>query len=240
MLVPAPPSTVDFRTAIGDRVISRAGNDVIRAAIAVDDVVAGTRRDVVPAGRAGNGHTGSHGAGVEVFEIRHRDGVAGGLVDPRRDAEIHRRDSAAGRENERIGSCARVDRYFGTAVGDSVVARAGADDIGSAAAIDGVDATAGRDVVGRRGTRHRQAVADRAGIQVLEIQHGDAVAAGDVGARRRGQVDARKTRDRANDQGIVAGATVDGDFRSPIVDRVVTGAGNDGVGAGITLDDVIA
>ena len=112
VLVPAPPSTVEFRTAIGDRIVARAGNDVIRAAIAIDNVVAGSRRDVVPAGRAGNGHTGGHGARVEIFEIRHRDRVAGGLVDPRRDAEVHRRDSAAGGENERIGSCARVDRIL--------------------------------------------------------------------------------------------------------------------------------
>ena len=229
-----------FRAVIGNSVVASTGRDVVGAAVAVDNVVARSGRDVVSAGRAGKGDGGREAAGVEIFKVRYRHRIADGLIRAGGDAEIDGSDSAARGQNERIGARAAIDRHFRAAIGDDVVASAGVDDIRTAAAVDGIDTAAGDDGVGRRRSRHGQRVADRARIQVLEVLHGDAVATRDIRARRRGQIDAGQTGHRAHDQGIVAGVAVDGDFRSPIVDRVVAGAGIDHVGAGIALNDVVA
>ena len=136
VLVPLPPSIETSLPSIDDRVVAGARGDDIGAAAAIDGVVAGAGRDHVDAGRAGDGQRGGERGAVEVLEIGDADDVADRLVRVRRDREIHRRDAAGGRQHQRVGASAAVDRGFGAMVGDAVIAGAGGDDIGAAIAVD--------------------------------------------------------------------------------------------------------
>ena len=99
---------------------------IVSAAQAAGDDIGGRAADDIDALRR------SKRAGVEVLEIRDRHGVADGLVDT---SEV---DVGGGLQDQRIDAGAAVDREFRAVIGDRVVARAGIDDVGAAAAIDGI------------------------------------------------------------------------------------------------------
>ena len=116
-------------------------------------------------------------------KLSDRNAVADGLVRTRGDREVDRGDAARGRQHQRVGSAAAVDRGFRAVIGDRVVAAAGRDHVGSAAAVDGVvAATAGNDVcAGRAGDR--DAGRQQRCIDILEI--GDVDASRPSSGRRR-------------------------------------------------------
>ena len=225
----------DFRAPIVYEIVAAAGFDDIGAAAAVNRVVPRARRDRVGAGRAGDENTGGQDRGVQILEIDDGDIVARCLIDARRDREIHGHDTAGGGQDERVRARAAVDRCFGAVIGDDIVAPAGVDDIGAAAAVDGVGARAAGEDVGPGGSRQRDARRERGGVDILEMDDGDAVAEGLI--RRVGEID----RDgRFQHERVHAGAAVDGDFAAVIRDDVVARARVDDVAAPAAVDGVVA
>jgi len=121
---------------IDDGVVSGAGDNDIRSATAIDDVVSRTTGDRVGRGRTGNVDSDSQCRRVDVEEI-----ADGGAV-PRRligIAEIDRRRSV---EHEGIDPCATIDRVFCSAVDDRVIAGAAEEDVSAANTVDRVVARA--------------------------------------------------------------------------------------------------
>ena len=78
------------------------------------------------------------------WRCRRRSGRTGG------NREIDGRDAAGRGKHQRIAAGAAVDRAFGPAIDDGIVAAAGVDDVGAAAAVDRVVAGTAGDRVGRR------------------------------------------------------------------------------------------
>ena len=68
------------------------------------------------------------------------DGVAGGLVHPRRDGEIHRCDAAGGVEHERGGARPAVQGRLAAVIVNGRGAGARVDDVRAAAAVDRIRA----------------------------------------------------------------------------------------------------
>ena len=223
-----------FGAVIGDGIVAAPGADDVGAAAAVDGVVAGTGRDRVGEADAVTESADRQRAGVEVFEIRDVDVVAGGLVDVGRDGEIDRGGPARGRQHQRIGSGAAVDRGFGAVIGHGIVAGAAGDDVGAAAAVDGVVAGAAGDGVGGRRARDRHRRGQRRRVDVLEIGDAGGVADGLV---RGAEIDVRR---RAQHQRVGAGTAVDRGFSAVIGDAVVARARADGIGATGAVDGVVA
>ena len=112
-------------------------------------------------------------------------------------------DCGRGLEQQRVGAASAVDRDFGAAVGDRVVAGTRRDGVGPAAAVDGIAAGAAGDGVGARGAGDRNPCGQRRCIDVLEI--------GDRGDVAGGLVDIAEI-DRGRDvhlQRVGAAAAVD-------------------------------
>src|SRR6201999_3480395 len=120
---------------------------------------------------------------------------------------------------------------------DRVVARAARDDVGAAAAIDGVVAgAAGQDIdAGRACDRDRLRGVERRSVDILEIGDDGRVAAGLVGAV--GQIDIGL---RQHHQGVVVGAAIDAGFGAAIGDQVVAGAPADDIGTAAAVDGIVA
>ena len=215
-------------------VVTRSRADDVGPATAVDPVVAATRRDGVCRRRADNIQGGCQGAGVEVLEARHIDGVANGLVDARRHREIDRGDAAGCRQHQRVRSAAAVDRGFGAAIGDGIVAGTGGDDVGSATAIDEVVARSAGNDVGRGRAGDIGADGQRRRVNVEEVADSGPIACGLVGIA---EIDRGHG---VQDEGIGPGAAVDRVFSSAVDDLVIAGAARDDVGAAAAVDGVVA
>ena len=61
-------------------------------------------------------------ARIEVLEIRHHDAIADRLVGSGRDREVDRRHGRARTHQQRVAAGTAVDRCFGAAIGDRIVA----------------------------------------------------------------------------------------------------------------------
>ena len=217
-------------------VVAAAGIDHVGAAAAVDRVVAGARRDGVGREEPVTDNAGAERAGIDVLEVGGADAVAGGLIDPGRNGEIDRRDAAAAAMTSSIGSGAAIDRGFGAAIGDGVIAAAGIDRC-------------------PRRRRHRSCRRPNRPSCVLADDEPVIVTAEDK-ARRVDMVWklltvvespevwsalARLTvAAAANHQRVGAGAAIDRGFRTAIGHGVVAGAGADDVGAAAAVDDIVA
>ena len=123
---------------------------------------------------------------------------------------------------------------------DEIVAAARRDNVGSRATVNRIVSGSGRYRVGARRARHRQGSGDGGGIEVLEIDDGNGVASRLVNARGKGEVDRRDTGDGFHGEGIIARAAIDGDFSAVGRDRVIAGAGDDGIRAAQAIDGVIS
>ena len=219
---------------IGDRVVARAGVDDIGTATAINGVVAGAGQDRVGNARAGNGERGRQGAGVEILEIRDRDGIARCLVGARHHGKIHRRNGRSRADDQCVRAGTAVGRNLGAMDRDDISARPGADDVGAAIAVDRVRAAAARNDVRRRRAQDRNPCRDDAGIDIDEIGNRGRVAQRLVDC---GEVDVGRG---AQHQRVAAGPAVDRDFCTPIVDGIIAGTGLDDVSAATTADRVVA
>ena len=72
---------------------------------------------------------------VDILEVHDAGGVAERLI-----ADIGEIDGRRDGENQRVVAGAAVDCGFAAVIGDEIVACAGIDDVGPAAAVDGVGA----------------------------------------------------------------------------------------------------
>ena len=190
----------------------------------------------IGAGRTSHGHSGGHRAGVEVFEVGDVDGIAGGLIVARDDAEVDGCDRGTGGQDQQIRTGAAVDRGFGAANRYGIVARARGDDIGAAAAVDDVGPGTAGDGVRARGAHHRHRLrhAQTGGVDILEIGNGCEIAHRLIGSR---QVDGGGC---LYHQGIGPGTAIDRDFGAVIIDGIVACAGVDDISAAAAMDDVVA
>ena len=137
----------ELRAVIVDDVVAAASMDDVVAAAAVDGVVARARDDDIGAGRTGDLDGGRENRRAQVLEIRDVDGVARRLIGAGGGGEIDGGDPARGVEDQRVASRTAVDGEFASVVMDGVVAAAGGNHIGPAAAVDGVAArSAGEDI----------------------------------------------------------------------------------------------
>ena len=116
---------------------------------------------------------------------------------------------------------------------NGVVAAARIDDVGAAAAVDGVVTGAAGDCVDRARTRDADAGLQAARIDVFEIEDGRRTAHDLVGCRK---VDVYR---RFQNQRIHAGTAIDERFRSAISHHVVAAARIDDVGAAAAIDGVV-
>ena len=226
-----------LRAVIVDRVIAGAGIDRVSSADAVDGVGARTGRDRIRRARPDDIDARADQMGVEVFEIRHGDGVADRLIVTSCYGEIDGRNAAGRIEDERIDAHAAVDACLGPMIVHCVVAGAGKDRIQAAAAVDGVRSGAAEQLVGVRRAGDRRCLKRREarGVDVLEVKDVGHAAAGLIGGV--GEVDRRRNLEIER---IDAAAAVDDDFRAPEVDDVVMGARDDGIRAAAAVDRVVA
>ena len=219
---------------VENRIVAGTGKDRIGPAAAVDGIGARTRRDRVGRGRTGHDDALRciQDAGIDALEVGNRGCIANRLVDARRHAEVDACDAARRLQDERVGTGAAVDTNFCAVVGNRVVAGPRIDDIGTAAAINRIGARTARERVGRSRTGDRDALrcAQCRGIDILEPGDIDRVARGLV---RIAEVDRRHS---LEDERIGSRATVDGDFRPLVGDRVVTGTAGDHIGAAAAID----
>ena len=141
-------STIDreFRTTVDDHIVAASSVDHVSAARTIDrvrtqaasnDVGRRTAEDTDTLGR-------SECACVDILEIRHRHGVADSLVD------TSKIDVGGGLQNQRVDARARIDRKLGAEIRNDIVAGAGTNNVGAAAAVDRVIAGTGRDRIGSR------------------------------------------------------------------------------------------
>ena len=152
----AARSAVDggFGAIVADSVVAGAGHDRICAAVAIDGIGARARRDDVVAGGALDRDTRRDGACVDILEAGDGYGIAGGLV---RHRQVH---IGRSQHDQGIGARAAIDRDFGTAIGNGVVACARDDRVGAAIAIDAIASCTASDDI-RRGRAGQDVVAGR-------------------------------------------------------------------------------
>ena len=219
---------------IGDRIVARTCRDHIGATAAVNRIGPRASGDRVGGCRSLHIQGCRQDARVDVFEIGDIDSVARGLVGSRRHREVDGGDAARRCKHQRVAAGTAIDGDFRAVVGNRVVSGARRDDIGATGTVDRVRPRAARDDIGRRRTGDGNAGRHSAGIDILEVRHIDTIATGLVG---RAEVDGGG---RIQDQGVGAGATIDGDFRTVVEDRVVAGARRDRIRAAPAIDQVIA
>ena len=224
-----------FAAVIRDDVVARPGVDDVGAAAAVDRVRARPARDDIRARRTCDRNAGEQAGGVHILEIEHGRGIAARLI-----RDIGEIDGDGGGEHQRVDARSAVDGDFRSVIDHDIVARARVDDVGAAAAIDGVGALGSHDGVGAGRTRDRDALGQRARVEVLEIHDVDGVADGLIGAGRHGEVDRRHPARRVEDQRVDACPAIDRNLGPMEMQGVVAGARVDDVGAAVAVDGVVS
>ena len=223
-----------FGSVVMNDVVAGPGADDVRAAAAVDAVVTRARRDRIRARGTRDGNRRREDGGVEALEVGDVDGIAGRLVGSRDGGEVDCGDAARGRENERVDAGTAVEGDFRAVIDDGVIAGPSRDDIGAAAAVDGVvPRAAGQDIRARR-ARQRNADHERGGVDILEVDDIRGSADDLIGV---GEVDIRR---RVQHQRVVPRPAVDGDLGAVIMNDVVARSRVDDVGAAAPIDGVVA
>ena len=226
----------DFGTVISDPVVAAACGDDVGAAAAIDGIFARAARQQIGGARPRDRRAlrGGKRGGVDILEAADGRQIAARLVEP---VEI---DRHARVENQRIRPGAAVDRGLRPAISDAVVARAGVDDVGAAAAIDRIRARARRDHIGDCGAEDADGCREDRRVHILEIRDDNGIAAGLVHAFGRSEIDRRDAAARGHDERIVARTAADRGFIAVIGDDVVAAGGVDDVGAALAVDHVVA
>ena len=221
-------------TAIGDRVVAVPADDQVGAAGAIDRIVAKAADDGIGQRIAddGNAFRRAQCAGVDVLEVRHRHGIADGLVDT---AKI---DVGCRRQDQVVDAGSAVDGEFRAVIGHGVTTGAGSDDVSAATAIDDIVARTGGDGVRRSRAGHGQRRRQRATVEVLEVCDSDGVARCLIVAGRDGKVDIGHCGAGDQDETIRTCATIHRCFGAAEGNRIVATTGRNHVGAATAVDQV--
>ena len=130
-----------------DRVVAGTGIDRIGSPTAIDRIGARACDDRVGGCRARDGQRRRQRARIDALEIARDDRVAERFVSTGRDGEIDGRGAAGDGEYQRVNACATIDRGFRAAIGDTVIATAGRNDVRAAVAVKRICAGAAGDDV---------------------------------------------------------------------------------------------
>ena len=190
---------------VGDRVVAAAGCNDVRAAAAVDGVVAGAAGDDVGARRARDRRADDSAEASTFWKLA--TVVESPVVwSALREVDVRRRTQSPACWCR----CRRRSIFRCRNRTTRVVARAGIDDVGAAAAIDGVVAGAGRDGVGGGRAGDRRSPSSRADASTFsKFVTLDAVAGGLIDTGRDREIDRGGAAGSRQDERIVAGAAVD-------------------------------
>src|SRR6202171_930284 len=127
-----------------EEIVAATAKQVVEPSATIDGVVSGATGDYVGSRRAGEGQRRGQRHRIDVLEVGDIRRVARRLIGT---AEIDRRGCG---HYQRVGAAAAGDRGFGSVISDTVIARTGVDDVGSACTVNGVVARTTRDLVRRR------------------------------------------------------------------------------------------
>ena len=219
---------------IGDGVVARTGCDHVEAAGTVNRVGARAAGDDIGRSGTGDGNSRCNRGGIDILEIRGRDGITNGLIGG---GEIDRGGSL---QDKRIIASTAVDRDFCSPVIDSVISRTCSDDVRTSTTVDNVGAGASGNGIsrGRTGDDQPLGCAENAGVDVLEIRSAGCIANGLVDPRRHAEIDACDTARRLQDERVGTGAAVDRDFCAVVGDRVVARPCIDNIGAAAAINRI--
>ena len=173
--------------------------------------------------------------GVDVFEIGHRGKIARRLI-----CAIGEIDCRRLLQHERVDAGAAVDEDFRPPVIDHVIAGAGVNAVAAAAAMNGVIARSGRDLIAGGRASHEQRSRYLRSVQILEILDRDSAARHLVGSGADAEIHRRDAGRRQHDEFVGAGPAVDQAFAAVEINNVVAAACQDCIAAAAAVNRISA